>query len=388
LKVGRWERFWKFEISDRRQSSDDGDMALGSDLWREKCPAWEDGGSFLLLNPRLPEAWRHRVMVAEFPALADHVWLATSGTGGVLKLVALSRDALEASARAVNAHLGVSSSDVWVNPLPLFHVGGLGIMVRSALSGSTWRPATAWNGEVFVAELMASGATLTSLVPTQVYDLVRGRLRAPAGLRAAIVGGGALDERLHAQAVQLGWPLCPSYGLTEFGSQLATARAGAEQWPWLPLLAHAEARVDGAAGVLELRGPSLLTGWMIFDEGGAVRWEDPKVEGWLRTGDRGELRGRELRVLGRVDDLVKVRGELVDIAALERALEARVAGGGVAVRSVVDARNGVVLSVVAETAAAAEAVRRVQDEVFPPFARPQEILVGEIARTELGKLRR
>jgi acyl-coenzyme A synthetase/AMP-(fatty) acid ligase len=89
-----------------------------------------------------------------------------------------------------------------------------------------------------------------------------------------------------------------------------------------------------------------------------------------------------------VDDLFKVRGELVDIAALERALQARVAGGVVAVRRVADARNGVVLSVVAETAAAAEAVRRVQDEVFPPFARPQEILVGEIVRTELGKLRR
>ena len=132
----------------------------------------------------------------------------------------------------------------------------------------------------------------------------------------------------------------------------------------------------------------MLTGWMIFDEEGAVRWEDPKIEGWLRTSDRGELRGRELRVLGRVDDLVKVRGELVDVAALERALQARVAGGVVAVRRVADARNGVALSVVAETAAAAEAVRRAQDEVFPPFARPQEILVGEIARTELGKLRR
>jgi len=362
-------------------------MALGSDLWRETCPAWEEGGSFLLLNPRLPEPWRHRVMAAEFPDLAEHVWLATSGTGGVLKLVALSRDALEASARAVNAHFGVSSSDVWVNPLPLFHVGGLGIMVRCALSGSTWRKLAAWDGASFVAELAAARATLTSLVPTQVYDLVRGRRRAPDGLRAAIVGGGALDERLHAQAVELGWPLGPSYGLTEFGSQVATARPGPGASRWWPLLAHAEARVDGA-GVLELRGPSLLTGWMIFDEKGAVRWEDPKVGGWLRTGDRGELRGRDLRVLGRVDDLVKVRGELVDVAALERALQARVRCGALSVQTSDDEREGVALVVVAENAAVADEARAAAGAVFPAYARPREFVVGPIERTALGKVMR
>jgi len=362
-------------------------MALGSDLWREECPAWEEGGSFLLLNPRLPERWRHRVMAAEFPDLAEHVWLATSGTGGVLKLVALSRDALEASARAVNAHFEVSSSDVWVNPLPLFHVGGLGIMVRSVASGSAWRDVAVWDGGSFVAEVAAAGATLTSLVPTQVYDLVRGQWRAPDGLRAAIVGGGALDERLHAQAVELGWPLCPSYGLTELSSQVATARPGVERSPWWPLLPHVEARVD-RAGVLELRGPSLLTGWMIFDEDGAVRWEDPKVDGWLRTGDRGELRGRELRVLGRVDDLVKVRGELVDVAALERALQARVRSGALSVRASDDEREGVALVVVAENAAVADEARAAEDAVFPAYARPRDFVVGPIERTALGKVMR
>jgi O-succinylbenzoic acid--CoA ligase len=327
------------------------------------------------------------VMAAELPDLEEHVWLATSGSGGVLKLVALSRDALEASARAVNAHLGVSSSDVWVNPLPLFHVGGLGIMVRSALSGSTWRNVAAWDGESFVAELAAARATLTSLVPTQVYDLLRGRRRAPDGLRAAIVGGGALDERLQAQAVELGWPLGPSYGLTEFGSQVATAWPGMGPSPWWPLLAHVEARVEGA-GVLELRGPSLLTGWMIFDEEGAVRWEDPKVNGWLRTGDRGELRGRELRVLGRVDDLVKVRGELVDVAALERALQLRVRCGALSVQTSDDEREGVALVVVAENAAAADEARAAAGAVFPAYARPREFVVGPIERTALGKVMR
>ena len=55
---------------------------------------------------------------------------------------------------------------------------------------------------------------------------------------------------------------------------------------------------------------------MIFDGHGTARWEDPKNGGWYRTGDRAELRGGEVRVLGRADDLVKIRGELVDVAAM------------------------------------------------------------------------
>ena len=111
-------------------------MARGSDLWREACPAWREVGSFLLLNPRMDPARRAQVLAAEFPDLPDHVWLATSGTGGSLKLVALSRGAMECSALAVNLHLGVARDDVWINALPLFHVGGLGVTVRSHLAGT------------------------------------------------------------------------------------------------------------------------------------------------------------------------------------------------------------------------------------------------------------
>jgi o-succinylbenzoate---CoA ligase len=358
-------------------------MALGSDLWREQCPAWEEGGSFLLLNPRLPDQWRRRVMAAEFPDLEDQVWLATSGSGGVLKLVALSRDALEASARAVNKHLGVLSSDIWLNPLPLFHVGGLGIVVRAGLAGSRCEVLQgAWEAGGYVGAAERCGATLSSLVPTQVHDLVRGGWRAPGRLRAAVVGGGVLAENLQAEAAALGWPLLPSYGLTEFASQVATARPAVPS-RWLPLLDHAEARIDGE-GVLELRGPSLLTGRMIFNEDGGVQWEDPKVGGWLCTGDRAELLGRELRVLGRADDVVKIRGELVDVAALERALQGRVKAGAVMVRSVPDARTGRALEVVTESEEAREQARAAQD-VFPPYARPRDFVSGVIRRNAMGK---
>jgi o-succinylbenzoate---CoA ligase len=376
----------KFEISARGRKGNDGYMVLGAELWRESALAWEERGSFMLLNPRMSEGERERVMAAEFPALENHVWLATSGTGGRLKLVALGRDALEASARAVNAHLGVGAGDRWINVLPLFHVGGLGIGVRAMMAGvdcvelaGTWEPGN------FVAAVRKCGATLSGLVPTQVHDLVQGGWRAPDCLRAVVVGGGLLSKKLLLEAQALGWPLLPSYGLTEAGSQVATSLPSGAGAEWLPLLPHVEARVD-AEGVLELRGSSLLTGWMIFEEGGEVRFEEPKRDGWFRTSDRAELRGRELRVLGRVDDLVKIRGELVDVGALERVLQERVKSGLVRVRQINSEREGVALEVVAENESAAREACELGGEIFPAYARPREFVVGVIQRTALGKL--
>ncbi len=359
----------------------------GVDLLRlDPFASWHDGVSFLLLNPRISPALRKRVLASQLPELTRHVWLAASGTGGAFKLIALSRAALKVSALSVNAHLAACSDDVWLNPLPLFHVGGLGMMVRANLSGARHETFDSpWNAQDFTRAAEGVGATLSALVPAQVHDLVKARCRAPRTLRAVVVGGGALAQVLRDSAVELGWPLLQSYGLTEAASQVATEISGgpstADQ---LPLLEHVEARAD-KQGVLELLGPSLLTGWMIFGKDGMARWEDPKREGWFRTSDRVQLCGRELRVLGRIDDLVKIRGELVDVGALENELQARVPEGRVAVRCLPDGRNGATLRVVAANAAALKQARALRDEIFPPYARPQEFAEGPVEVTALGK---
>jgi len=358
-------------------------MALGANLLPDSPIQWGAYGQSLLLNPRLDPASRERILSTDFPDLPDQIWLASSGTSGRVKIVALSRAAVEVSAAAVNRHLGVGLADRWINPLPLFHVGGLGMLIRAALSQTPCHSFEDWNPQEFVRRAADCAATLSSLVPAQVHDLVNAQLRCPPSLRAIVVGGGALDESLRVRAAQLGWPLLPSYGMTETASQVATARLGAEDFKWLTLLDHVEARVceDGA---LELRGPSLLTGWMFFDPDGSSRWEDPKIDGWFRTSDRVELRDGKLRFCGRADDLIKIRGELVDIAALERELQSRVSSGLVRIDVEPNERNGSALTVVAETAAA-EAEARGAIDIFPPYARPSAFRVGAVQVSPLGK---
>lgn len=360
-------------------------MPRGSELLREHCTRWEREGSVLLLNPQLAPSVRDRVLSYAFPNFADHVWLATSGTSGACKVVALSRGALESNAHAVNQHLSAGSKDIWLNALPFFHVGGLGIIVRGHLAGARCEFGEGpWDPRGFVQLAERCGATLSALVPTQVHDLITAKLRAPQSLRAVVVGGGPLSESARVQATELGWRLLPSYGLTEAASQVATARIGEVFAGWLPLLPHVQARA-GEGGILELRSASLLTGWIVFDSDGSASWEDPKRDGWYRTNDRAELRGRELRFLGRADDLVKIRGELVDIGTLERELQNFVPSGSVRIDVEPDVRNGFALTVVAENAVA-EAEARGAVNVFPPYARPVIFEIGPVGRTALGKV--
>jgi O-succinylbenzoic acid--CoA ligase len=337
---------------------------------------FESDESHLLLNPRMPREERARLerLFAAAPPLRAHAWLATSGTTGSLKLTALAKRSLLASAAAVNRHLDVRSGDVWCSVLPTFHVGGLGIHARAFLSGSRVI-SDSWDAQRFAA---MQDVTLASLVPAQVSDLVSRQLRAPRGMRAIVVGGGALSDQLYRGGWELGWPLLPSYGMTECASQVATARLGSAD---LIVLDHLEARVD--EGRIALRGESLLTGYGT-DQG----FVDPRVDGWFVTEDFGWTEGRTLRVEGRRGDFVKIGGESVDLARLD-AILASIAGTHAALVPVPDPRLGRVLHLVGDGSVDVEAVRALYDAGVHPFERARRVhRVAEIPRTALGKLMR
>jgi O-succinylbenzoic acid--CoA ligase len=354
---------------------------------------WDGRDTPILLNPRLPEADAATVhrLIAPIP-LEAHVWVTTSGATGRLKPVALSKRAILTSAAAVNAHLASDAADVWVNVLPTFHVGGLGIHARAHLSGARVATLEHWEADGYVARLAAERATLSALVPAHVFDLVRTGLRAAPSLRAVVIGGGALAPALHAAARRLGWPLLPSYGATECASQIATATLAslaAPGFPALELLAHAEARTDDA-GRIAVRSAALLSGYAT-PEG----LEDPKRDGWWRSNDVGEVRGRALTVVGRADATVKIGGELVTLGPLETRLEpirlAVAPDADAAVVALPDARLGHAIHLA--VAGASEGVAQRLLEAFNagllPYERARSVRpVDAIPRTALGKVRR
>lgn len=325
---------------------------------------WLSAESLVLLNPRMPadEGRRLTSFVIDLPG---HVWLSTSGTSGSLKLAALSKRALLVSAAAVNRHLSAGPEDVWCNVLPTFHVGGLGILARAFLSRAK------------VVSDLEEGVTLAAFVPAHVSDIVRARRVAPESLRAVIVGGGLLSEELYTEGRALGWPLLPSYGMTECASQVATAVGSARA---LVILDHVEVREE-TDGRLALRSEALLSGY-----GTEAGFIDPKVEGWLITEDLGVVEGQTLRVIGRGGDFVKVGGESVDLSRLDQILALITAEA--AVIAVPDDRLGSVIHLAVTADAPATVVEQYNANVFP-YERARGIRrVQEIPRTPLGKLMR
>jgi o-succinylbenzoate---CoA ligase len=262
----------------------------------------------------------------------------TSGTTAGPKPVALSYDNWLWNAIGSAMALGLDPAERWLCPMPLAHVGGLSIQLRSVVYGTTVILHERFDTERVLAALMdpAERVTLVSLVPTMLSRLLDAGLREPPALRRALLGGGPIAPALLRRAAQAGVTVAPTYGMTEACSQIAT--------DGVPLLGT-EVRVATDGEVL-VRGRTVSAGALGPD-------------GWLHTGDLGgfDEAGR-LLILGRQADTIVTGGENVAPVEVEAILLEHPAVADVAVFGRVDPEWGeaVVAQVVLSDGAAAAPV--------------------------------
>ncbi len=366
--------------------------------------------SQVLINPRMPTEQAERLTgwLEQIDLPENHVFVLTSGSTAVsdaqFKWVALSKPAVLAAAKGSNEHLACTPTDVWLHPLPDFHVGGVGIWTRAMLSGSEvvkLDPEGGWNATEYHRLARDSGATLSSLVPTQLHDLVAAGLESPPTMRSILVGGAALAADLYRRARELGWPVLRTYGMTETASQTATealsvlmSTAAAEQR--LDVLPHLEVGIEAESGRIQVRGSSLLSGYVSLDSSGHPHFWDPKdSNGWFTAEDLGQLENRKLRILGRTQERIKIGGETSNLAMLRQILEEVCVTLGLANGAVLlplpDIRLETVIALVVESRvsqASREELSRMFAERVLPFERARQVLeVPEIPRTPLGKVK-
>lgn len=312
--------------------------------------------------------------------------LFTSGSGGQPKAVALSRRAFAASAAASARRLGWRDGDRWVLALPPAHVGGLSILTRCLAARRTVVLGAGRDPSELLHLMTLETVTMASLVPSQLVRLLAAQPgAAPAWLRAVLVGGGPCPAALLVEGRRRGWPLLPTYGLTEACSQVATVAPGEEPVGCGRPLDTVEVRI--VTGEIQLRGKTLCDGYV---EGGRVV---PPVDedGWFATGDLGELdEPGNLHVRGRLDDLIVTGGENVAPAEVEEAL---VGCPGVAEALVVGVPDEVWGEVVAAlvvsrpgAAPAAAELKRCLGCALAPFKRPRVLRwVEQLPLTPGGK---
>jgi O-succinylbenzoic acid--CoA ligase len=302
---------------------------------------------------------------------AVHTLIHTSGTTGAPKPVELTYRNHAASAIASAAALGVDPGDRWLCPLPLHHVGGLNVLIRSVINHTTVVLHERFDADRVRATLEAGEVTLASLVPTMLARLRAAGLRRAPGLRAIALGGGPAPAGLLDWAREAGIPVVPVYGMTETCSQIVAGDPG-RPLPGVELLI-------GAAGEILVRGPMVAPGAMAGD-------------GWLHTGDLGSLddEGR-LHVLGRLKELIVTGGENVAPLEVEQALLAHPAVLDAGVAGVPDSDWGeaVTAFVVLSEPAAAEHLRAWCRERLDPFKVPKAFhAVDALPRSAGGKLLR
>ncbi len=255
---------------------------------------------------------------------AIHSVLFTSGTGGAPRPVALTVANQGAAAAASAAAIGSDPADRWLCPLPLFHIGGLAILVRCARGATTAVLHERFSTARVLAALSSGEVTLASLVPTMLRRLQQAGLKRTPALRALIIGGGPISPDLLDRARAAGIPVRCTYGMTETCSQVAVTQ------PWEP----AGRPVPGADLRTAADGEILGRGTMVAADALAL-------DGWLHTGDRGRIDHRGcLHVEGRIDELILSGGEKVAPPTVEAVLVAHPAVADAAVIGVPDREWG------------------------------------------------
>lgn len=356
---------------------------------------WNSPSAHVALPPGAAAQGLQSFVEARFPNEGTCLFQ-TSGTEGAPKWVVLTKDGMQRSAKAVNAHFGITAADHWLLALPLWHVGGFGILARAYAAGSQVTALQGkWSPQAFTEVASASKSTLTSLVPTQVFDLVTAGLRAPESLRVVLVGGAALSHDLEKAALDLGWPIRRTYGMTETASQVASQSiAGGE----LEVLSLWDLQTD-SEGILTIRGEALAKGYVSAIEPGTWSWQTISADDGLRTQDRvslSEVGGRlVLRFTGREAGTVKILGEFVSLSQIQERLESLrlalgISHGDAAVCDVPDERAGARLVLAYSNLLPSDAGRLMSAlnerlRAFETIHMKRE--VPAIPRGELGKLR-
>jgi O-succinylbenzoic acid--CoA ligase len=257
--------------------------------------------------------------------------------------------------------------------MPLTHVGGLSILIRSTIYGTGVILPGRFDTAQVAGLLSDPGerVTLVSLVPTMLARLLDAGLARPPALRWALLGGGPIPPVLVERARIAEVPVAPTYGMTEACSQIAT-----RGWP----LPGVELRV-APDGELLVRGDTVAASALGAD-------------GWLHSGDLGRLdEDGRLVITGRKSDTIITGGENVSPAEVESVLVGHPGVADVAVAGRADPEWGeaLVAMVVAREGCSPdpECLRIWCRERLAAYKVPKEFrFVDALPRTGSGKLLR
>ena len=327
----------------------------------------------------------------------------TSGSSGDPKPVPLTAANIEAAIAASAGHLGMREDDNWLCPIPLYHVGGLSALLRSAAAGTCVTLFSGGGAGEMLRAFRENGITLASLVPTMLQRLLDGEdafaAAALPALRAILLGGGPADLRLLDEAAERGLPVLSTYGLTEASSQVATMSLADAAWkrgsagrplPGVRISIRndgGETLPPGAQGSIWISGANVVDGYL---DG---RLPERFSAGWFDTRDIGCMDGEGfLWIDARREDLILSGGENVTPAEVEQVLRSHPSIIEACVAGVPDAEWGQLVAAAIVVKEPDPAIREIEAHCrrfLAGYKIPKRWkVVAELPKTETGKILR
>ena len=256
----------------------------------------------------------------------------TSGTTGTPKGVIITYGMQWWNAVGSALNLGHRPDDCWLACMPLFHIGGLSILMRSVINGISVVVQEKFDASAVNVAINEDRVTIISVVAVMLQrmlaDLDMRQKSYPDTLRCVLLGGGPAPQPLLEDCAARHIPVVQTYGLTESCSQAVTLspadalrKLGSAGRPLLPVqlrvMNEDKVAAPGEPGIISLRGPSITSGYDHRPEATAQAIHD----GWLSTGDIGYLDAEGyLYVLDRRNDLIISGGENIYPAEIEAML--------------------------------------------------------------------
>jgi len=295
------------------------------------------------------------------------VVIPTSGSTGSPKEVALSADALLASAHAAHQYLGATTGERWSLLLPINHIAGVNVLVRALVLNSE------------IIDLRRSidyrDSDYTSIVPTQLYRAINGDselLKHLQQMRAVLVGGAATPNELRIEADAAGINVVTTYGMSEM--------SGGCVYDQIPL-PGVSIMTDSIGRVL-LKGPMRASTYL----GDSKLWDETTDGEWFRTSDLGYLADGKLTIEGRIDDQIISGGEKISLTAIEAFLESTFAPQKFLTCAVVDQEWGQALCLASRSDIDQASVKSAIRLEFGAHAIPKFFMENtDLPMTSIGK---
>ncbi|GER86952.1 2-succinylbenzoate--CoA ligase [Dictyobacter vulcani] len=257
----------------------------------------------------------------------------TSGTTGTPKGVIITYKMQWWNALGSALNLGHHpEDDCWLLCMPLFHIGGLSILLKNVIYGIRIIVYEKFDAPLVNQAIQSQGVTIISVVAVMLQrmlaDLDSRQQQYPSTLRCVLLGGGPAPRPLLEACAQRHVPVVQTYGLTESCSQAVTLapgdalrKLGSAGRPLLPvqlrIMAEDVVAQPQQPGVICLKGPSITAGYDHRPDATAATITD----GWLATGDIGYVDEEGyLYVLDRRNDLIISGGENIYPAEIEAIL--------------------------------------------------------------------